>query len=89
MYKLIHIHLVVYNSILRYGIQILLNVFNRWIIIFIATFGYSCYVFSLWQIEADENYIDSGPPFLILLHPALGPLWEVTRQKVTIYITIM
>ncbi|CAK8566459.1 unnamed protein product [Lathyrus sativus] len=33
------------------------------------------------EIEADENYIDSGPPFLILLHPALGPLWEVTRQK--------
>lgn len=33
------------------------------------------------EIEADENYIYSGPPFLILLHPALGPLWEVTRQK--------
>ncbi|XP_073224587.1 UTP--glucose-1-phosphate uridylyltransferase 3, chloroplastic isoform X2 [Cicer arietinum] len=33
------------------------------------------------KIEADQNYVDSGPPFLILLHPALGPLWEVTRQK--------
>lgn len=33
------------------------------------------------EIEADENYVYSGPPFLILLHPALGPLWEVTRQK--------
>ncbi|KAJ1417702.1 Nucleotide-diphospho-sugar transferase [Sesbania bispinosa] len=33
------------------------------------------------EIEANENYVDSGPPFLILLHPALGPLWEVTRQK--------
>ncbi|WJX38488.1 UTP--glucose-1-phosphate uridylyltransferase 3, chloroplastic [Trifolium repens] len=33
------------------------------------------------EIGADANYVDSGPPFLILLHPALGPLWEVTRQK--------
>lgn len=33
------------------------------------------------KIKANENYIDSGPPFLILLHPALGPLWEVTKQK--------
>ncbi|PNY05051.1 UDP-sugar pyrophosphorylase-like protein [Trifolium pratense] len=33
------------------------------------------------EIGADGNYVDSGPPFLILLHPALGPLWEVTRQK--------
>ncbi|KAF4352766.1 hypothetical protein G4B88_010166 [Cannabis sativa] len=32
------------------------------------------------EIEGNEKYI-SGPPFLILLHPALGPLWEVTRQK--------
>ncbi|KAH1160451.1 hypothetical protein AAZX31_11G235800 [Glycine max] len=36
---------------------------------------------SLHQIEANENYADSGPPFLILVHPALGPLWEVTKQK--------
>ncbi|XP_047270830.1 UTP--glucose-1-phosphate uridylyltransferase 3, chloroplastic isoform X3 [Capsicum annuum] len=33
------------------------------------------------KIEGNEMYVDSGPPFLILLHPALGPLWEVTRQK--------
>ncbi|CAB4270981.1 unnamed protein product [Prunus armeniaca] len=33
------------------------------------------------EIESNENYLSSGPPFLILLHPALGPLWEVTRQK--------
>lgn len=33
------------------------------------------------KIEGNEKYVDSGPPFLILLHPALGPLWEVTRQK--------
>jgi hypothetical protein len=66
-----------------------MQVFKRWIIIFIATFSYLCYVFSLWQIGADANYVDSGPPFLILLHPALGPLWEVTRQKVTLYIMLL
>ncbi|KGN45802.2 UTP--glucose-1-phosphate uridylyltransferase 3, chloroplastic [Cucumis sativus] len=32
-------------------------------------------------VESNEKYVDSGPPYLILLHPALGPLWEVTRQK--------
>ncbi|CAI0416081.1 unnamed protein product, partial [Linum tenue] len=33
------------------------------------------------QVEDDEKYVNSIPPFLILLHPALGPLWEVMRQK--------
>ncbi|KAJ0102982.1 hypothetical protein Patl1_06650 [Pistacia atlantica] len=33
------------------------------------------------EIESNDKYIDSGPPYLILLHPALGVLWEVTRQK--------
>ncbi|XP_065871115.1 UTP--glucose-1-phosphate uridylyltransferase 3, chloroplastic [Euphorbia lathyris] len=33
------------------------------------------------EIEGNDRYVDSGPPFLIFLHPALGPLWEVTRQK--------
>ncbi|XP_050209202.1 UTP--glucose-1-phosphate uridylyltransferase 3, chloroplastic [Mercurialis annua] len=33
------------------------------------------------EIEGNDRYVDSGPPFLIILHPALGPLWEVTRQK--------
>ncbi|XP_057980825.1 UTP--glucose-1-phosphate uridylyltransferase 3, chloroplastic isoform X2 [Malania oleifera] len=33
------------------------------------------------ELEGNDKYVDSGPPFLILLHPALGPLWEVTRQK--------
>lgn len=33
------------------------------------------------EIESNDKYLNSGPPFLILLHPALGPLWEVTRQK--------
>ncbi|KAK4579560.1 hypothetical protein RGQ29_029292 [Quercus rubra] len=32
-------------------------------------------------IKGNNEYVDSGPPFLILLHPALGPLWEVSRQK--------
>ncbi|XP_027159295.1 UTP--glucose-1-phosphate uridylyltransferase 3, chloroplastic [Coffea eugenioides] len=36
---------------------------------------------SIPKILGNEDYVDSGPPFLILLHPALGPLWEVTRQK--------
>ncbi|KAI3908528.1 hypothetical protein MKX01_009330 [Papaver californicum] len=33
------------------------------------------------EIKGNVKYFDSGPPFLIFLHPALGPLWEVTRQK--------
>uniref|UniRef100_A0A1J3EFQ4 UDP-sugar pyrophosphorylase n=1 Tax=Noccaea caerulescens TaxID=107243 RepID=A0A1J3EFQ4_NOCCA len=33
------------------------------------------------MIEANDNYVDAPPPYLILLHPALGPLWEVSRQK--------
>lgn len=36
------------------------------------------------QIEDNDKYFHSGPPFLILLHPALGPLWEVTKQKVPV-----
>ncbi|KAL1808974.1 hypothetical protein ACET3Z_025964 [Daucus carota] len=33
------------------------------------------------EIGDNDKYADSGPPYLIFLHPALGPLWEVTRQK--------
>ncbi|KAK6145538.1 hypothetical protein DH2020_022358 [Rehmannia glutinosa] len=33
------------------------------------------------KVEGNEEYVNSGPPYLIFLHPALGPLWEVTRQK--------
>ncbi|CAA0831341.1 UDP-glucose pyrophosphorylase 3 [Striga hermonthica] len=33
------------------------------------------------EVEGNEEYTNSGPPYIILLHPALGPLWEVTRQK--------
>lgn len=35
------------------------------------------------QIESNDKYANSGPPYHILLHPALGPLWEVTSQKVS------
>lgn len=37
----------------------------------------------LLQVEPNDHYVDSPPPYLILLHPALGPLWEVSRQKVS------
>ncbi|GMI80894.1 hypothetical protein HRI_001758700 [Hibiscus trionum] len=33
------------------------------------------------EIESNDTYVDSGSLFLIFLHPTLGPLWEVTRQK--------
>uniref|UniRef100_A0A2P2KTC8 Uncharacterized protein LOC105133562 isoform X1 n=1 Tax=Rhizophora mucronata TaxID=61149 RepID=A0A2P2KTC8_RHIMU len=33
------------------------------------------------EIGNNDKYVGSGPSYLILLHPALGPLWEVTRQK--------
>ncbi|KAL8137487.1 hypothetical protein V2J09_003488 [Rumex salicifolius] len=38
---------------------------------------------NIWmpEIGGNNEYIESGPPYLIFLHPALGPLWEVTRQK--------
>ncbi|KAK9742332.1 hypothetical protein RND81_03G164700 [Saponaria officinalis] len=36
---------------------------------------------NLPEVAANDNYIESGPPYLIFLHPALGPMWEVTRQK--------
>ncbi|KAK6929499.1 UDPGP family [Dillenia turbinata] len=41
----------------------------------------SCCAIKIPKIEGNDKYINSGPPFLILLHPALGPLWEVIRQK--------
>ncbi|KAF3494442.1 hypothetical protein DY000_02056348 [Brassica cretica] len=33
------------------------------------------------MVQPNDQYVDSPPPYLILLHPALGPLWEVSRQK--------
>ncbi|KAK1284441.1 hypothetical protein QJS10_CPB21g01343 [Acorus calamus] len=33
------------------------------------------------KMKDNNECFHAGPPYLILLHPALGPLWEVTRQK--------
>ena len=43
------------------------------------------FFFHIMQVEENDKYVDSGPPFLIFFHPALGPLWEVTQQKVSIF----
>ena len=29
-----------------------------------------------------EQYLEKGPGFIFLYHPALGPLWDVIAQKV-------
>ncbi len=29
-----------------------------------------------------EEYLQRGPGFIFLYHPALGPLWDVIAQKV-------
>lgn len=34
------------------------------------------------EMESNECYIELGPPFIALLHPAIGPLWSVVRQKI-------
>lgn len=34
------------------------------------------------RMEGHHCYIDTGPPFIVLFHPALGPIWDVIRQKV-------
>ena len=34
------------------------------------------------QMESPQCFVDSGPSFIALFHPALGPLWSVVRQKV-------
>ncbi|KAL2939742.1 UTP--glucose-1-phosphate uridylyltransferase 3 chloroplastic [Bienertia sinuspersici] len=41
----------------------------------------SCCNIKIPEVGGNENYVKSGPPYLIFLHPALGPLWEVSRQK--------
>nr|AAT47007.1 unknown protein [Oryza sativa Japonica Group] len=33
------------------------------------------------KVKDNCEYLRSGPPFLIFLHPALGPFWDITRQK--------
>ncbi|KAL6841388.1 hypothetical protein ACP4OV_028906 [Aristida adscensionis] len=32
-------------------------------------------------VKDNSEYLCSGPPFLIFLHPALGPFWDIIRQK--------
>ncbi|XP_024518512.1 UTP--glucose-1-phosphate uridylyltransferase 3, chloroplastic [Selaginella moellendorffii] len=34
------------------------------------------------EMESNQCYIDTGPPFIALLHPAIGPLWNIFRQKI-------
>ncbi|KAH9535817.1 hypothetical protein CY35_17G073500 [Sphagnum magellanicum] len=34
------------------------------------------------KMESNHCYVDSWPPFIVLLHPAMGPLWDITRQKI-------
>ena len=34
------------------------------------------------QVGSVEQYLEKGPGFIFLYHPALGPLWDVIVQKV-------
>jgi len=34
------------------------------------------------EMLGNHCYVDNGPPFIVLQHPALGPLWDVIRQKI-------
>eukprot|EP00241_Pyramimonas_parkeae_P004556 CAMPEP_0114241130 /NCGR_PEP_ID=MMETSP0058-20121206/9473_1 /TAXON_ID=36894 /ORGANISM="Pyramimonas parkeae, CCMP726" /LENGTH=896 /DNA_ID=CAMNT_0001353645 /DNA_START=274 /DNA_END=2964 /DNA_ORIENTATION=+ len=34
------------------------------------------------EMRMGEEYLSKGPSFLAWMHPALGPLWRVTRQKI-------
>lgn len=36
---------------------------------------------SLIQVGEVEQYLERGPGFIFLFHPALGPLWDVIAQK--------
>ncbi|XP_012699951.2 UTP--glucose-1-phosphate uridylyltransferase 3, chloroplastic isoform X1 [Setaria italica] len=33
------------------------------------------------MVKDNSEYLHSGPPFLIFLHPALGPFWDIIHQK--------
>ncbi|KAF8719511.1 hypothetical protein HU200_024236 [Digitaria exilis] len=33
------------------------------------------------MVKDNSEYLHSGPPFLIFLHPALGPFWDIIQQK--------
>ena len=34
------------------------------------------------QVPEVREYLQAGPSFIFLFHPALGPLWDVISQKV-------
>lgn len=34
------------------------------------------------DVGSVEQYLNSGPGFIFLFHPALGPLWQVVAQKI-------
>ncbi len=38
--------------------------------------------FKMPDIPPIETYLDKGPPFIVLFHPALGPLYSVIAQKI-------
>eukprot|EP00249_Psilotum_nudum_P021955 c28315_g1_i1 orf=217-3141(+) len=42
----------------------------------------SCMV-NMPEMDSNECYVESGPPFIALLHPGLGPLWHIVRQKIS------
>lgn len=44
-----------------------------------------CFYF---QVKENSHYLKFRPPFLIFLHPALGPLWEIIRQKVLFIVSV-
>lgn len=37
---------------------------------------------NLPQMNEEEQYLQKGPPFVVSIHPALGPLYQVISQKV-------
>ena len=37
--------------------------------------------FSVPEVGSVPEYLESGPGFVFIFHPALGPLWEVVAQK--------
>jgi hypothetical protein len=37
---------------------------------------------SMLQVGEVQDYLERGPGFIFLYHPALGPLWDVIGQKV-------
>ena len=36
----------------------------------------------LTQVGTVEQYLEKGPGFIFLFHPALGPMWDVIAQKI-------